>query len=184
MWCYRRILNISWIDKVSNLEVLRRMNKNVEVLKTIKTRKLEYFGHMIRGEKYTLLQLILQGKICGKRGRGRKRTSWLQNLREWYDYNSCQLFNAARNKHHLAIMISDLHYDFRPPIGAQHEEEEVGYQSSRASSTHVFTKKKKLQLCNEAQIRPKTGVPITSKTESTDRTTSTQHVRPVLTILS
>uniref|UniRef100_A0A8D8LLB2 Endonuclease-reverse transcriptase n=1 Tax=Cacopsylla melanoneura TaxID=428564 RepID=A0A8D8LLB2_9HEMI len=108
MWCYRRILNISWVEKISNLEVLRRMNKNLEVVKTIKSRKLKYFGHMMRGEKYEILHRILQGKICGKKGRGRPRIDWLQNLKEWFQYNTKQIFNAAKNKHHIAMMISDL----------------------------------------------------------------------------
>lgn len=40
MWCYRRILNISWMDKIRNEEVLRRMNKSLEVMNVVKTRKL------------------------------------------------------------------------------------------------------------------------------------------------
>lgn len=107
MWCYRRILNIPWVDKVTNQEVLRRMDKEQEVMNSIKARKLQFFGHMLRGDKYELLHLILQGKICGKKGRGRPRMSWLQNLKEWFGYNT-KLFNAARNRHHIAMMVSNL----------------------------------------------------------------------------
>jgi hypothetical protein len=84
MWCFRRILNISWVDKVTNTKVLRRIGKESEVMKIIKSRKLQYFGCLLRGEKYQVLQLIIQGKICGKRSKGRPRTSWLQNLRELF----------------------------------------------------------------------------------------------------
>ncbi|KAI5753273.1 hypothetical protein M8J77_025408 [Diaphorina citri] len=108
MWCYRRILNIPWVDKVTNKEVLRRMDKERELMNIIKTRKLQYFGHVMRGEKYQLLHRIIQGKICGKKRRGRPRISWLQNLKDWFDYNSKQLFSAARNRHHIAMMISNL----------------------------------------------------------------------------
>jgi len=87
MWCFRRIINIFWVDKVTNAEVLRRIGKELEMMKTIKCRKLQYFGHVLRSEKYQLLQLIIQGKIYGKRSRERPRPSWLQNLREWYQYN-------------------------------------------------------------------------------------------------
>lgn len=31
MWCYRKILNIPWIDRITNLEVLRRIGKDKEV---------------------------------------------------------------------------------------------------------------------------------------------------------
>jgi len=69
---------------------------------------LQYFGHVLRVEKYQLLQLIIQGKICRKRSRGSPRTSWLQNLREWFQYNNKELFSAVNDKEHIAMMISNL----------------------------------------------------------------------------
>uniref|UniRef100_A0A2S2PW26 Uncharacterized protein n=1 Tax=Sipha flava TaxID=143950 RepID=A0A2S2PW26_9HEMI len=107
MWCFCRILNISWVDKVTNKEILRK-GKEPEVMKIIKPRKLQYFGHLLRSEKYQVLQLIIQGKICRKRSRGRPRTSWLQNLREWFQYNTEELLSAAKDKEHIAMMISNL----------------------------------------------------------------------------
>jgi hypothetical protein len=41
MWCYRRILKISWVDKITNEEVIRRINNDPEVILNIKKRKLE-----------------------------------------------------------------------------------------------------------------------------------------------
>lgn len=106
MWCYRRILKISWIDKVRNLDILKHLNKNTEILCTIKRRKLEYFGHVMRGAKYRLLQNIMQGKIAGKRGSGRRKTSWLKNLRDWCGVNSSTLFRIAVNKIQIAVMVT------------------------------------------------------------------------------
>jgi len=40
MWMYRRILKISWCDHITNVTVLERMNKNLKLVTTIKTRKL------------------------------------------------------------------------------------------------------------------------------------------------
>jgi len=82
------MLNISWFDKVTNVEVLRRIGKELEVMNNIKSRKLQDFGHMLRGEEYQLLHLTLQGKNCGKRSKKSPRTSLLQNLREWLPYNT------------------------------------------------------------------------------------------------
>lgn len=67
------------------------MHKGVEVLKTVKHRKVEYFGHVMRNNKCELLQLIMQGKIQGGRPPGRRRTSWLKNLREWYKMSTRSL---------------------------------------------------------------------------------------------
>lgn len=108
MWVYRRILKISWTDRISNERVLQMVNKEVEVLKTVKKRKLQYFGHIMRSDKYDLLQLIMQGKIQGKRPPGRRRTSWLKNLRTWFNLSTSSLFRAAVSKLKIALMIADL----------------------------------------------------------------------------
>ncbi|KAI5718027.1 hypothetical protein M8J77_015079 [Diaphorina citri] len=106
MWIYRRMLRISWKDKVRNTEVMAKMKKEVELQHLIKKRKLEYFGHIMRNsEKYGLLQVILQGRIVGRRSRGRRRTSWLGNLREWYECSSVELFRAAGDREKISNMI-------------------------------------------------------------------------------
>uniref|UniRef100_A0A8D8RKM6 Uncharacterized protein n=1 Tax=Cacopsylla melanoneura TaxID=428564 RepID=A0A8D8RKM6_9HEMI len=114
MWLYRRILKIPWTARVTNEEVLRRMNKDREVMITIKVRKLQYFGHIMRNEsRYTLLQAILQGKIFGKRGPGR-RTPWLKNLRTWYNKTTPQLFRIAADKIKIAMMIAHIRHGLAP----------------------------------------------------------------------
>ena len=47
MWLYRRILSISWTVHTTNIEVLRKMKKDREVVTTVKIRKLQYLGHLI-----------------------------------------------------------------------------------------------------------------------------------------
>ena len=81
MWLYRRILRISWTDHITNEEVLQRVGKQQEIAFTVKRRELKDFGHLMRHNKYRLQQLILQGRVDGRRGPGRRRNSWLQNLR-------------------------------------------------------------------------------------------------------
>ena len=63
---------------------LNRMGKEMEVLYEVKRRRFEYFGHINRNGKYRLLQLVMEGKIEGKRRPGRTKTYWLKNLRDWY----------------------------------------------------------------------------------------------------
>lgn len=108
MWVYRRMMKISWTDRVSNNTVLQRMNKKLELLKTIKRRKLQYLGHIMRSDKYNLLRLILEGKIQGRRRSGRRKTSWLQNLAEWFGAGNLELLRNATSRDKLATMIADL----------------------------------------------------------------------------
>lgn len=104
MWTYKRILRISWTEKIRNSEILSRLNKTTEIIATIKKIKLEYFGHVMRGRKYRLLENIMQGKISGSCAPGRGKTSWLKNLRDWYGVNSCSLFRLAFDKIRIAMM--------------------------------------------------------------------------------
>jgi Reverse transcriptase (RNA-dependent DNA polymerase) len=109
MWLYRRILKIPWTAHTTNKEVLQRMKKDQEIVYTIKRRKLEYLGHVMRNQdRYSLLQSIMQGKIKGKRGPGRRRVSWLRNLRTWFGKTSAELFRAATNKVIIANMIANI----------------------------------------------------------------------------
>lgn len=108
MWCYRRMWRIPWTDRVTNIEVLEKMQKDCEIINAIKKRKLQYLGHIMRGPKYALLQLIMQGKIGGRRNIGRRRVSWLKNLRDWFGCTSNQLFRAAVDKVKIAVMIANL----------------------------------------------------------------------------
>ena len=89
MWVYRRILKISWRDRTTNTEVLRRMRTERSLMNNIKKRKMEYFGHIIR--KGALQREIMDGKIDGKRGRGRPRQSWTSNIKMWtgMEYKEC-----------------------------------------------------------------------------------------------
>ena len=108
LWTYRRILRLSWKDKVTNDEVMRRMGKRKEILNTVKIRKLQYLGHVMRGEKYHLLQLVIQGKLQGKRRPGRRRISWIDNLKTWFNCSTIELFRAASSKARVSMMVANL----------------------------------------------------------------------------
>jgi len=83
MWCYRRMLKISFTDKVTNIEVLKRAKAVLHFLKDMKKRKLEYGGHVMRGSSGKTHLYILEGRICGQRARGRPRLTWMDDVIEW-----------------------------------------------------------------------------------------------------
>ncbi|CAG9835839.1 unnamed protein product [Diabrotica balteata] len=91
----KRILKISWVSHTSNEDVRQMINSERLLINTIKRRKTEYFGHIIRGPKYHLLRLIIQGKVEGKKWIRRKKLSWLRNIRQWCGSTVEELFRAA-----------------------------------------------------------------------------------------
>ena len=47
MWCYRRMLRISWTSHTTNIDVLQKIGvKETTMLNTLKNRKLSYAGHI------------------------------------------------------------------------------------------------------------------------------------------
>ena len=84
MRCYRRLLNISYKDHVTNEEVRRKIQAAIgeydELLTLVKKRKLRWFGHVSRSSG--LAKTILQGTVKGKK-RGRQKKRWEDNIKEW-----------------------------------------------------------------------------------------------------
>ena len=75
MRCYRRLLNISYKDHVTNEEVRRKIQAAIgeydELLTLVKKRKLRWFGHVSRSSG--LAKTILQGTVKGKRKKSRQK---------------------------------------------------------------------------------------------------------------
>ena len=93
---------------MTNEEVLRRLHKDRKLLATVKRRKLEYFGHMLRGPKYRLLQTIMQGKVEGKRRLGRKNLSWLRNIRKWTGLTVEEVFRIASDRERYKELVGSV----------------------------------------------------------------------------
>lgn len=110
MWAYRRVLKIPWTARITNENVLRRINRDRELLLTIKRRKTAYLGHIMRNTKYQLLQLIIEGKIEGKRGMGRKKMSRLRNVRQWTGLRTVEsLIHTARDRVEMSQVVANIH---------------------------------------------------------------------------
>ena len=97
MRCYRRLLNISYKDHVTNEEVRRKIQAAIgkydELLTLVKKRKLRWFGHVSRSSG--LAKTILQGTVKGKRKRGRQKKRWEDNIKEWTGMDFASSTRAA-----------------------------------------------------------------------------------------
>ena len=80
MWFYRRLLRVKWTDRRTNESVLQELGLRRELLIIIQHRRLKYVGHAIRNQKTDLMSTILQGKVEGKRNRGRPPTTLVSNI--------------------------------------------------------------------------------------------------------
>ena len=71
------LLHITWKDKRTHNSILEQLKVKRELFGNIVKRKLTFFGHTIRNNKCRLVPDIIQGKIEGKRGRGRPKICYV-----------------------------------------------------------------------------------------------------------
>ncbi|VVC24454.1 Hypothetical protein CINCED_3A000255 [Cinara cedri] len=73
------MLRMSWIERRTNESILSEIDESREILKTIRTRRWNMIGHILRHEN-ELIYRIIEGKMEGKRGQGRPRTSFIKQM--------------------------------------------------------------------------------------------------------
>jgi len=79
----RKILPVLWTAKKTNEWVLNKAGVKRELLDTVKTRKLAYYGDTMRKQGSCLEKEIMQGTMPGARRRGRPHTAWMDNIKTW-----------------------------------------------------------------------------------------------------
>ncbi|KAI8514236.1 hypothetical protein Bbelb_085600 [Branchiostoma belcheri] len=78
--CLRKILGITYRDRITNKEVYER-TKQKRVADMISERRLRWFGHVIRmKEERTAKKILEWTPHGGKRNRGRSRFTWRTNV--------------------------------------------------------------------------------------------------------
>ena len=85
MKCYRKKLRISWTERKTNASVLEQLGlKAPQLLNLIKKQKLLYFCHIKRHNTFE-----------GRRGRGRPRKRWTQDIGEWMGVSTVEAGRQA-----------------------------------------------------------------------------------------
>ncbi|XP_048006632.1 uncharacterized protein LOC125241959 [Leguminivora glycinivorella] len=80
MWCWRRMEKISWTEKVTNEEVLNRVKEKRCILRTVECRRGNMLGHLLRHDEF--IKIIIEGKVEGRRKRGKPRRAYMDQVKE------------------------------------------------------------------------------------------------------
>ncbi|GFO33066.1 endonuclease-reverse transcriptase [Plakobranchus ocellatus] len=107
MWFYRRLLRISWRERRTDQSILEELNEERKLLNYIKKRKLTFFGHTCRS-KCTLMKNILQGRMEGKRQRGRPRINYFDNIKSWTQMTTREIYDVWRQMVHEAVRAANV----------------------------------------------------------------------------
>ena len=86
MRCFRKLLDISYRDHITNEEVKARIGNAIgpyeDLLTTMKRRKLKWYGHVTRSSGLAKSEDYPTGNSSGGRRRGRQRKRWEDNIKE------------------------------------------------------------------------------------------------------
>jgi len=80
MWFWRRLLKISCQKHATDETVLERIRMSRCLINTIKRRKTIWLGHVLRHDN--MLRHAIEGRMEGKRTRGRKRMMLLHMMKK------------------------------------------------------------------------------------------------------
>ena len=106
MWFLRRMQKISYIERVTNKEVLERVGVKRSLMNNIRKRQARFFGH---GMRIPIMEhLVTTGKIDGKGSRGRQREKMIDGLATWMNTDTPRkTLNSVWDRDGWKSMITD-----------------------------------------------------------------------------
>ena len=79
LWCWRRLLRVSWTTRRSNQSILKEISPGCSLEGSMLKLKLQYSGYLMRRADSSEKTLML-GKPEGRRRRGQQRIRWLDGI--------------------------------------------------------------------------------------------------------
>ena len=77
--CLRRIMGITWTDRISNRR-LYEMSNQTSLITILRKKRLNWFGHVVRMNNTRLPNRLMFWSPSGRRRRGRRPTTWLDTI--------------------------------------------------------------------------------------------------------
>ena len=97
LWCWRRLLRVSWTARRSNQSILKEINPEYSLGGLMLKLNLQCFGHLMRTAD-SLEKTLMLGKTEGKGKRGQQRMRWLDSLIDSMDVNLNKLWEIVKDR--------------------------------------------------------------------------------------
>src|SRR5215469_8723386 len=111
MWFWKRLLKVSWIERISNEIILERMNSSREIMKQIRQKQLKFLGHILREQKVE--SRVLTGTTGRGRPKGRPRTTYMDGLVKALGgrYSKVSLLRSANDREAWHFIVANVQDD-------------------------------------------------------------------------